>query len=70
MQGNRGRRIELQYRNDESASQKQFQKASVPADTMRTCDQISQTLGAGSYMILEPCTTDELDAYRGLVLCI
>ena len=54
--------IELQCRKDEAASQKRLQKASVPADTMQTCDQISQTLGAGSYMILEQCIKDELDA--------
>ncbi len=54
--------IELQCRKDEAASQKRLQKASVPAETMRTCDQISQTLGAGSYMILEQCIKDELDA--------
>ena len=54
--------IELQCRKDEAASQKRLQKASVPADTMRTCDQISRTMGAGSYTILEQCIRDELDA--------
>lgn len=60
--GGGSKMIELQCRKDEAASQKRLQKASVPADTMRTCDQISQTLGAGSYMLLEQCIKDELDA--------
>lgn len=60
--GGGSKMIELQCRKDEAASQKRLQKSSIPADTMRTCDQISRMLGAGSYMILEQCIKDELDA--------
>lgn len=58
--------IELQCRKDEQAAARRLTKRDVPVSIMQTCDEVSRTMGEGSYTILEQCIKDELKAKEQL----
>lgn len=54
--------IELQCRKDDTAAQKRIGNMNVDDGTMRMCDEVASSMGFGSYVILEQCIKDELEA--------
>lgn len=58
--------IERECRKEEKAALKRLEKVTLPERALRYCDEVSSMGGGGSYIILEECIKQEIEAEEDL----